>query len=407
VARAIFLPSHVGLGHVARDVVIAGLLRGRAGVRVEWCTAEPALGFLERLGEPIAPGCRGLESFSTAIEDLYNGRVRGLRDLASRLSILKRNREIVEGVIEGYDLVFADEFWELVYSTPDSVRSGIVFATDILYKPYSLNPRELVVSFALNRYFKRVLPRYRALIYLNDPGILGSARWYPLLGGRVSEWLERHAYIAGLATSYPPGGLPPRSEARERLGLGEGEHLVVATVGGTSAASASLLDCIEEAAPALERAVGEALGGRVRILALPGPRTRWEPRRGLVEVPRDPAPAGLLDYYAAADLFISRSGRTTTADLLCAGIPAVLIPIPGHFEQEEIARHMSRAYGYPHLREGECTPGRLASASRAALERRPNPPRGLCLGAPRAAGLLSKLLGSPGLGSPNDGGGHE
>ena len=405
-ARALFLPSHVGLGHVARDVVIAGLLRGlEPRVSIEWCTAEPALGFLEKLGERVAPGCAGLESFSQPIEDLYNGRVRGLRDLASSLSILKRNYEVISGLLEGYDLVFADEFWEVVYSVPDEVRRGIVFATDIVYKPYTLRPLDSLLSLVLNRYFKRVLARYRELIYLNDPDMLGRARSYRLVGGRVAGWLERNAYTAGLATSYPPGGLPSAGEARRRLGLSGDEALVVVTVGGTSASSREMLDCIDRASHAVAKAVREATGASPRILALPGPRTPWRPSSPLVEVPSDPAPAGLRDYYAAASLFIARSGRTTTADLLCAGIPGVLIPIPGHFEQEEIARHMNRRHGYPVLDQESCTPERLASAVRAALSKRPRPPRGLCLGASRAAARLAELLRAPTLRPPNGGGG--
>jgi len=403
VVRVLFLPSHVGLGHAARDVVIAGILRGlEPRVSIEWCTAEPALGFLERLGERVAPGCAGLESFSKPIEDLYNGRIGGLRELASSLSILRRNYSIVSRMLDRYDLVFADEYWDVVYGVPDEVRRGIVFATDILYKPYTGGPRSLLLSLILNRYFRRILPRYRRLIYLNDPSILEGRRWYPLVGGSLGRWLEGHAYIAGLATSYAPGSLPGRLEARRRLGVGEDDFLVVAAVGGTSAASKSLLDCAERAAPAL-RELASQRGAGLRIIALPGPRTGWTPSTSLVEVPEDPSPPGLQDYYAAADLFISRAGRTTTADLLCAGIPAVLIPIPGHFEQEDIASHMSARYGYQVLGEPECSPEKLLAAARRILSSGPRrPPPGLCEGSRRAALLLQDLLRAPGLEPPQD-----
>jgi predicted glycosyltransferase len=391
--RLLFLPSHVGLGHVARDAVIAGILRKLSpGTSIEWCTAEPALGFLGRLGERVANGCVGLESFSRPIEDLYNGRIRSLKELASSLSILKRNYEVVSGLLDGYDLVFADEFWEVVYGVPDSVRKGIVFATDIVYKPYTPNPKEFFLSLVLNRYFKRVLPHYKMLVYLNDPDMHRGRRWYPLIGGKVDEWLERHSYIAGLATSYPPGKLPPRSEARRRLGVGDDEFLVVVTVGGTSAGSRRVLECIDRASPRLSEALRELTGRHTRIIALPGPRTLWRPSRGVIEVPSDLSPAGLHDYYAAADLFISRAGRTTTADLLCAGVPAVLIPIKGHFEQEDIARHMASRHGYTVLAEDDCRIEELVSAVKAELSRHPRPPTGLCRGSENAALLLNRLL---------------
>jgi predicted glycosyltransferase len=390
--RVLFLSSHVGLGHVARDVVIAGFLEESGGVSVEWCTAEPALGFVRRLGLRVADGCVGLESFSRPIEDLYNGRVQGVRELAGSLSILRRNYEAVSSLLGRYDLVFADEFWEVVYGVPDSVREGIVFATDIVYKPYTPAPRDFILSLILNRYFKRVLTRYRRLVYLNDPDMLRGRRWYPLIGGRVDSWLRRHSYIAGLATSYRPGGLPSRGDARRRLGVGDDEFLVVVAVGGTSAGSRRVLDCIDSASPSLSGALREETGRRPRIIAIPGPRTPWRPTHGIIEVPDDPSPPGLHDYYAAADLFISRAGRTTTADLLCAGVPAVLIPIQGHFEQEEIARHMASRHGYTLLPEDACTVERLLHALKAEMRHKPQPPGELCRGSEKAALLIRGLL---------------
>ncbi len=393
--RVLFLSSHVGLGHVARDYAIAVLLRRlRPGVVVEWCSAEPVLGFLRVKGERLAGGCGGLESFSTVIEDLYNGRVGGLRDLASRLSILRRNYQLLAGMVDfgSYELVFADEFWEVVYAAPDTVKEGVVFATDIVYKPYTLNPLDSLLSLILNRYFKRVLPRFRRLVYLNDLGMLEGRRWYWLFGGDVAGWVRRHMVVAGLATSYPPGGLPGRGEARRRLGLGDEDFVVVVSVGGTSTRSRVLLDCIDRLSRPLAERLSRIAGGRVRIVAVPGPRTAWRPRGGVVEVLED-SPAGLHDYYAAGDLFIVRAGRTTTADLLCAGKPAVLVPIKGHFEQEEIAGHMARAYGYPVLPEDQCSLEGLMEAVVRALRLKPRPPAGLCRGVEVTARLLAGMLG--------------
>jgi len=405
--RALFLPSHVGLGHVARDAAIARELRRLApGLRVEWCSAEPVTSFLRALGEPLAPGCSGLESFSTVIEGLYEGRLRGLRRLGERLAILRRNWETVEPLVAsgGYSLVYADEFWELVYAAPPSVKKTTVFGTDLVYMPYaSLRPQSLLVALILNHYFRGALTGFRRLLYLNDPGVVEGKRWLLLAGGRVDEWLRRHAAVAGLATSYLPGELPGRREARRRLGAGEDELLVVATVGGTSTRSRRLLSCVAEAAPLLDRlAKGMGLEG-ARVIAVTGPRTRWEPPpglQGLVEA-RGLEP-GLHTLYAAADAFVTRAGRTTTADLLCAGVPAVLVPIRGHLEQLDIARYMERRHGYPVLREEECSPARLVERLREALARRPEPPGSLCLGSPRAARLLASMLpgGAPGEQQP-------
>ena len=382
------------MGHVARDYAISIVLRGLApGVELDWCSAEPANSFLDALGERVLPDCRGLESFSQVIEDLYNGRIRGLGELGSRLGILRRNWEIVRGVLESgrYDLVFADEFWEVVYAAPAETKKGIVFGTDILYKRYSLNPLDSFISFVLNRYFKRVLPGFGLLLFLNDPETLNGARWYPLLGGRVRDWVEEHMFVAGLVTSFAPGEVPARCVAREKLGIGCDEFLLVVSVGGTSTRSEALLSCIDAAAEHVIDILGKKLGKRVRVVALSGPRTKWEPRSSYVEARRGVIPR-LLDYYAAADVFITRAGRTTTADLLCLGKPAVLIPIRKHFEQEDIARDLSKRYGYPVIQEDDCSAEKLVAGILEAIRRSYGAPRELCKGVERTARFLVEKL---------------
>ncbi len=405
--KALFLPSHVGLGHATRDAAVARELRRLLpGLRVEWCSAEPVESFLRAIGEPLAPGCRGLESFSAVIEDLYEGRLRGLRALGERLGILRRNWEKVQHLVAsgGYDLVFADEFWELVYAAPPDVKRGVVFGTDLVYMPYaSVRPLSLLVALILNRYFRGALTGFRRLVYLNDPGVVEGRRWLLVAGGRVDEWLRRHAFVAGLATSYLPGELPGRGEARRELRVPEDELLVVATVGGTSTRSRRLLDCVAGAAPLLDREARRRGLAGARLFVVTGPRTRWEPPPGLGGlVEKRGLEPGLHRFYAAADAFVTRAGRTTTADLLCAGVPAVLVPIEGHLEQLDIARYMERRHGYPVLGEKKCSPGRLVERLAAALARRPEPPRRLCLGTPRAARLLASMLrgGAPGEEEP-------
>ena len=392
--RVLFLSSHVGLGHAARDYAVSIILRRLVpGVELDWCSAEPVNSFLDALGERVVPDCRGLESFSRVIEDLYNGRIRGLRELGSRLGVLRRNWEMVRGFLENgrYDLVFADEFWEVVYAAPAETKEGMVFGTDIVYKRYSLNPLDSFISLVLNRYFKRVLPGFGSLLFLNDPETLGDARWYPLLGGRVRDWVEEHMFVAGLVTSFAPGEVPARCVAREKLGIGCDEFLVVVSVGGTSTRSEALLSCIDAAAERVVSMLGKRLGKRVRVVVLPGPRTRWEPRSGYVEVRGGVVPR-LLDYYAAADLFVTRAGRTTTADLLCLGKPAVLIPIRKHFEQEDIARDLNKRYGYPVLREDDCSAEELVAGILEAIRRSYSAPRELCRGVERTARFLAGKL---------------
>ncbi|MGH9333564.1 MAG: UDP-N-acetylglucosamine--N-acetylmuramyl-(pentapeptide) pyrophosphoryl-undecaprenol N-acetylglucosamine transferase, partial [Vicinamibacteria bacterium] len=66
--------------------------------------------------------------------------------------------------------------------------------------------------------------------------------------------------------------------------------------------------------------------------------------------------------YEGADLVVSRAGATTSAELACAGRPALLVPLPlagGH--QEQNAEMMAHAGAARFLRERDLTPERLAA----------------------------------------------
>jgi UDP-N-acetylglucosamine--N-acetylmuramyl-(pentapeptide) pyrophosphoryl-undecaprenol N-acetylglucosamine transferase len=69
----------------------------------------------------------------------------------------------------------------------------------------------------------------------------------------------------------------------------------------------------------------------------------------------------LPDIYAAADLTIGRSGAGTVAELAYAGIPAILIPLPGTGgdEQSVNARILADVKAAVLLPQVEATPGRL------------------------------------------------
>ena len=74
--------------------------------------------------------------------------------------------------------------------------------------------------------------------------------------------------------------------------------------------------------------------------------------------------------YAAADLVVSRSGATTVAELAAAGVPAVLVPLPGApgDHQTANARRLADAGGAVLVPDGELDPARLVAEVEALLE---------------------------------------
>ncbi len=402
--RILILSSHVGLGHVARDLAVARALRRTAPrITIDWCSAEPVNSFLDEHGERVVDECRGLWSLSTLIEDLYNrgwSALGGVKGVSERLAMLRRNWKTVEQVLEGYDLVLADEFWELLYAAPKEARNGVVFATDLVYKPYKLNPLDALISYLLNRFFRERFSEVGTLVYLNEPDMVSNRRWLPLVGGKVGDWLKEHAVVLGLATSYLPWELPTPDEARRRLSVDQDTMLVSVSIGGTGTRSTVLLNCIASSTEGLERLARNQGYRDLLVKIVLGPRTLWEPPRGLEGVIEVTGTVGsMVDYYVASDLLVTRGGRTTTADMVCAGRPAVLVPIRGHFEQEEIAGHMERKYGYPVILEGSCSPRVVIRAAERALRLRPpvrRPER--CNASLKLARLLAEIMGQEGGG---------
>ncbi len=391
-SKVLFLPSHVGLGHVTRDLAVARALRRlEPRIEVEWCSAEPATSMITAWDERLASGCPELKSFSTTVEGFIEGRIRSPSRMAEELGKLKENYEDIHELLDGdYNFVFADEFWELVYAAPKEVKEEVVFGTDLIYMPYPRRPFRALISTILNAYFKKRLAEFGKLIYLNDPIALGRARWYLVAGSRVTDWLHEHAISVGLLTSYMREELPGREEARRELKVGDEELLIVVTVGGTSARSKALLDAVDGAAMEIFGMVKEKLGSNgMRIIAVPGPRTGWDPRSHLVEVDR--YPRSLARYYAAADVLVTRAGRTTTADIICSGVGAVLVPISGHMEQEHIARDIHGRFGYAVLKEEGLNPRKLAHAIVEEARRKHRSPKSLCSGVERIVDILASL----------------
>ncbi len=345
--RALFLPSHVGLGHVTRDESIARFLRKIIPkLKIEWCSAEPALTHLRMWGERVLSCSNGLSSFSNAIEGVFNEHGYNIRMLRNYLSWLKRNYVIVKELLdlEAYDLVFADEFWELMLSAPQELKEGIVFGSDLVQMPYGGGIKGHLLSLILNKYFKNSFPKFKHKIFMNTIYEAPRGRWYYVFGDYVRNWIKRNMFIAGLCTSYLTEELPSVKEAREALGIGEEEYLIVSSVGGTSAKGEFMLRKVFEAV----KNIRENSKLDIKLAIISGPRMDL---RFIKETPEwlilHKALKSLTTYYMAGDLFIVRPGRTTVADLECLPqrtFGAVLIPIKNHMEHEHISKEASKRF---------------------------------------------------------------
>lgn len=194
-----------------------------------------------------------------------------------------------------------------------------------------------------------------------------------------------------------------RRAARRALGLLEDRPTVVIVGGSLGARS------LNEAAVALadlwadrdDRSIYHVVGRR--------DWDRFAPSGKVLADEPGAAPSGLFSLrvpyedrmellYAAADVAVCRAGAMTVAELAVAGVPSVLVPLPGApgDHQGANARVLAEAGGAVMVRDAACTGAALADeldrllADPAAL---PEMERAVhSLGRPEAAGAAARLV---------------
>ena len=171
------------------------------------------------------------------------------------------------------------------------------------------------------------------------------------------------------------------------------------------------------------RRSGGPVGGTPRPVALPHRRVGATGTAAPPVPADDPAPADggavlrvpyeerMAVAYAAADVVVCRAGAMTVAELAVAGVPAVLVPLPGApgDHQTANARVLERAAPAVLLPDDQCTGDRLADDPRRAARRpgRPWRPWGRAaraVGHPDAAAAGARVVEASARRSPRAGG---
>ena len=167
-------------------------------------------------------------------------------------------------------------------------------------------------------------------------------------------------------------GPEERRSARAVLGL-PAERPTVAVFGGSLGArriNRAVLDLAEEWKDRDDRSIYHVVGRRewhegLRVGAAPvGGRSGEEATDpiglGLVRVPYQDR---MDRVYAAADVVVCRAGAMTVAELAVAGVPSVLVPLPGApgDHQTANARVLERAGAAELLPDARCDAGTLGT----------------------------------------------
>lgn len=203
----------------------------------------------------------------------------------------------------------------------------------------------------------RLLAQRATRLMFSYPGTLGT---YP---GEVVR-VVGNPVRAGFMTP------PSKVEALKAMGLEEGIPVVLVVGGSQGAHSLNA---------AMAKVIKQFSRNEVQFIWMTGEkdvgvaREAVDTRNALADVPAHVDVYSFIDDMisacSAADLVVSRSGASSTAELAVLGKPSILVPYPHATDnhQEHNARALVEGGAAVMLLDGECTPERLTSCLRDLL----------------------------------------
>jgi UDP-N-acetylglucosamine:LPS N-acetylglucosamine transferase len=396
--RILYVSGSIGLGHVTRDLAIAGQLRSLCPeVELSWLASHPATLLLNEAGEKLLPEADLYANVNIHAENAAKGFGMNILKYAFNESkTLFHNVKIFKQIIhrENFDVVISDEAYELTVGFALKLlrlEAPFVMIYDFLgLDSMTNNPIEKLGIYVSNRIWAKC-----------DRKLLSGEKNLGLFAGELEDVPDRglgfllpdrrdHAgkyyKFTGYIVPFEPVEYTDKSRIRAKLGYGE-EPLVVCSIGGTSIGK-DLLELCGRAYPIIKQKVTD-----LRMVLICGPRLAVE---SLV-VPEGVEVRGyvraLYEHLAASDLAIVQGGGTTTLELTALRRPFLYFPLVGHCEQQmHVAGRLVRHQAGVKMVYSETTPEILAEEVIANLNKEVNYPPISVNGAQKAAQLITEFL---------------
>jgi pimeloyl-ACP methyl ester carboxylesterase/predicted glycosyltransferase len=348
--KVLYLSSPIGLGHVRRDLAIAGELRKlHPGLQVDWLAQHPVTELLARRSERVHPASAFLASESRHLEgEAAEHDLHAFQALRRMDEIMVSNFMVFSDLAatEHYDLWVGDEAWEVDYflhENPGLKRAPYAWLTDFVgWLPMpDGGDQEAALTADYNAEMIEHIARFPRLrdraVFVGSLEDVVPDSFGPGLPP-IRDWVEQHYQFAGYITGYEPPDADGRAATRAALGWRPDEKVCLVTVGG-SGVGADLLRRAVAAFPAARQLVPG-----LRMIVVAGPR---------IDPGSLPAVDGLEvhgyvhDLYrqlAVCDLAVVQGGLTTTMELTAARRPFIYVPLRHHFEQNFHVRHRLDRY---------------------------------------------------------------
>ena len=396
--RILYVSGSIGLGHVTRDLAIAGQLRKQCpGVELSWLASNPATIPLKEAGEKLLPEADTYANDSVPAENAARGFGMSILKYASKtkrewVHNLKIFKQITSK--KQFDVVIGDETYEIsIGLSMKLVRLKVPFV--MIYDFFGLdsvsrNPIEKLGVYTWNRIWAK-----------SDRKLFSNQKNLALFAGELEDvpdtglgfllprrriHAETYYKFTGYVLPFEPAQYADKTRIREKLGYGK-EPLVVCSIGGTSIGK-DLLELCGRAYSIIKQKVPN-----LRMVLICGPRLPVES----LEVPdgvevKGYAPA-LYEHFAASDLVIVQGGGTTTLELTALKRPFLYFPLALHCEQQvHVAGRLARHQAGVKMVYSQTTPEILAEKVIANLGKSINFPPIPVQGAQKAAQLIGELL---------------
>lgn len=397
--RALYLSSPIGLGHGRRDIAIARELRTlHPGLELDWLAQDPVTRMLAASGETIHPASARLASESRHIEaEAGEHDLNAFQAIRRMDELLIANFMVFQEAVDagGYDLVIADEAWEIDHywhEHPELKQAKLAWFTDFVgFLPMpDGGAHEAFLATDYNEEMIQHIERHPGVrdrsIFVGSPEDIvpmGFGKDLPMM----REWIPRHFDFSGYVLGEHPQSFGDRAALRASLGYRPDERVCIVTVGG-SGVGTHLIRRILQSWPMARARLPE-----LRMILVAGPRI--DPAS--LDVPKGVEVRAFVPnldrHLAACDLALVQGGLTTCMELAAAGTPFLYFPLKNHFEQNFHVAHRLDRYGAGRRMDfATSTPDGIAQAMVEALAAPPKVKPVEADGARRAARMLSDLL---------------
>jgi pimeloyl-ACP methyl ester carboxylesterase/predicted glycosyltransferase len=371
--KILWISSPVGLGHVKRDLTIAGEMRKQMPeLTIHWLSVDPVRSLLEAVGEEIHPLSDALwnetDHFESHATDYSLDATEALWEMDK---LLLNNFMVFTDAIreDGYDLVVGDESWEVVenlHYNPGFKTAPFVFMTDFIgASNVSEDPTKQAHVHNFNGTWvemREVHPEVSDLSLF-----LGALEDIPdtSLGDRPPnrrEWAEEHFECIGYVLPFDPAEYDDRQTLRAELGFSPEDKVLLVAVGGTSVGRPLIEKCL-----AAQESLRDTVPG-IRTVVLCGPRIDpqvFGTREGVAFRQFAPDP---IKLYAACDLAVVQGGLSTTMELTALNRPFLYFPLKDHFEQQEcVPQRLGRYEAGIRMDFDQTSPAQLVEAIAANI----------------------------------------